>query len=167
MKSGSLNLLEPSGPHRACYGTALPAPFLYTISLFCSDSCNFRPMIQYSLRILRSSCFPFEDMCLRQVSFRSRCIPRYFTSSGWVICLLFSWTGGHLFFFKVKVTWTDFVSFTFKCYFFSHSWILFILFRSLCVIIAGSSCVVRTAVSSAKIAVVLQAVVGRSAVYSR
>jgi len=24
MKSGSLNLLEPSGPHRACYGTALP-----------------------------------------------------------------------------------------------------------------------------------------------
>ena len=24
MKSGSLNLLEPYGPHRACYGTALP-----------------------------------------------------------------------------------------------------------------------------------------------
>jgi len=23
-KSGNLNLLEPSGPHRACYGTALP-----------------------------------------------------------------------------------------------------------------------------------------------
>ena len=23
-KSGSLNLLEPSGPHRACYGPALP-----------------------------------------------------------------------------------------------------------------------------------------------
>jgi hypothetical protein len=23
-KSGSLNLLEPSGPHRACYGTPLP-----------------------------------------------------------------------------------------------------------------------------------------------
>jgi hypothetical protein len=27
-KSGSLNLLEPSGPHRACYGT--PLPFLFT-----------------------------------------------------------------------------------------------------------------------------------------
>jgi len=27
-KSGSLNLLEPSGPHRAYYGTALPLPFL-------------------------------------------------------------------------------------------------------------------------------------------
>jgi hypothetical protein len=28
MKSGSLNLLEPSGPHRACYGTPLPLPFM-------------------------------------------------------------------------------------------------------------------------------------------
>jgi hypothetical protein len=27
MKSGSLNLLEPSGPHRACYGTPLLLPF--------------------------------------------------------------------------------------------------------------------------------------------
>jgi hypothetical protein len=25
-KNGSLNLLEPSGPHRACDGTALPLP---------------------------------------------------------------------------------------------------------------------------------------------
>jgi len=29
-KSGRLNLLEPSGPHRACYGTALPLG--YTVS---------------------------------------------------------------------------------------------------------------------------------------
>jgi hypothetical protein len=27
MKSGSLNLSEPSGPHRACYGNPLPLPF--------------------------------------------------------------------------------------------------------------------------------------------
>ena len=26
MKSGSLNLLEPSGPHQACYGAPLPLP---------------------------------------------------------------------------------------------------------------------------------------------
>jgi len=26
MKSGSLNLLEPSGPHRASYGIPLPLP---------------------------------------------------------------------------------------------------------------------------------------------
>ena len=29
MKSGSLNLLEPSGPHWACYGTPLPLPVKY------------------------------------------------------------------------------------------------------------------------------------------
>jgi len=28
-KSGSLKLLEPSGPHRACYGTALPFTFTF------------------------------------------------------------------------------------------------------------------------------------------
>jgi hypothetical protein len=79
----------------------------YTNSIFSSDICDFRPTMQYSLRSLSYSCFLFVDMCLRQVSFRSRCIPRYFTSSGCVNCLLFSWTGGHVFFFKEKVTWTD------------------------------------------------------------
>jgi hypothetical protein len=117
---------------------------LYTSSLFSSDNCNFRPMIQYSLRSLRSSCFLSVYMCLRQVGFRSRCVPRYFTSSGWVNCL-FSWTGGHVFFFKLKVTWIDFVSFTLIRHFFSHSWILFKLVCSLRVAIAGFSCVVRTA----------------------
>jgi len=29
MKFGSLNLLEPSGPHRACYGTSLPLPLRF------------------------------------------------------------------------------------------------------------------------------------------
>ena len=31
-KSGSLNLLEPSGPHRACYGGPLPLPFITAYS---------------------------------------------------------------------------------------------------------------------------------------
>jgi len=31
-KSGSLNLLEPSGPHMACYGTPLP---YYCVLLCC------------------------------------------------------------------------------------------------------------------------------------
>jgi hypothetical protein len=61
---------------------------LCTSSSFSSDNCDFRAIIQYSLRSLRSSCFLFVDMCLRQVSFRSR----YFTSSGLVSCLSFSWT---------------------------------------------------------------------------
>ena len=42
------------------------------------------------LRILRSNCFLFVVMCLRQDSLRSRCIPKYFTSSGCARCLLFS-----------------------------------------------------------------------------
>jgi len=66
-----------------------------------------------------------------------------------------------VFFFKLKVTWTDFVSFTFICHFFNHSWILFKLFCSLCVAIAVSSCVVRTALSSAKLAAGLSAIVGK------
>ena len=41
---------------------------LYTSSLFSSGNCDFRPVIQYSLRSLRSSCFLFVVMCLRQVS---------------------------------------------------------------------------------------------------
>ena len=60
-----------------------------------------------------------------------------------------------MFFFKVKVTWTDFVSFTFIRHFLNHILVLFKLVCSLCVAIAGSSCVVRTAVSSAKVAAVL------------
>ena len=104
---------------------------LHTSSLFSSDNCDLLPMIQYSLCSLGSSCFLFVYMCLRQVSFRSRCTyTQIFTSSRWVSCLLFSWTGGPVFFFKVKVNWTDFVSFTFIRHLFNHSWILFKL-RSL------------------------------------
>jgi hypothetical protein len=38
MKSGSLNLLEPSGPHRACYGTAFPISFFFS-TLHSSVQC--------------------------------------------------------------------------------------------------------------------------------
>jgi hypothetical protein len=31
LKSGSLNLLEPSGPVKACNGIALPLPFTFLI----------------------------------------------------------------------------------------------------------------------------------------
>jgi len=33
MKSGNLNLLEPSGTHRACYGTALPLLCMFRTGL--------------------------------------------------------------------------------------------------------------------------------------
>jgi hypothetical protein len=69
-----------------------------------------------------------------------------------------------VFLLRVKVTWTDFVSFTFMRHCFNHNWILFKCVWSLCDAMAGSSCVARTAVSSAKVAVELSAVVGKSAV---
>jgi hypothetical protein len=34
MKSGSLNLLEPSGPHRACYGNPLPLPCVIPVHVY-------------------------------------------------------------------------------------------------------------------------------------
>jgi hypothetical protein len=34
MKSGSLNLLETCGPHRACYGTPLPLPLSFFVNSF-------------------------------------------------------------------------------------------------------------------------------------
>ena len=69
-----------------------------------------------------------------------------------------------MFFFRVKVTWTDLISFAFIHHFFNYNWILFKCVCSLCVAIAGSLCVVRMAVSSAKVAVVLSAIVGKSPV---
>ena len=79
-------------------------------------------------------------------------------------CLLVRRMGGYVLFFRVKVIWTDFVSFAFTRHFFSHNWILFKCICSLCSAIAGCSCIVRTAVSSAKVAVMLSAVVCEPAV---
>ena len=42
-KSGSLNLLEPSGPHRACYGTPLHLPYT-VILLYEQDLLSFPVM---------------------------------------------------------------------------------------------------------------------------
>jgi len=37
-KSGKLNFLEPSGPLRACNGTALPLPFILEVAYVLNDS---------------------------------------------------------------------------------------------------------------------------------
>jgi hypothetical protein len=78
-----------------------------------------------SFRRLRSNCFRLVVMFLRQVSLRSRCVPRHFTSSGWSRCLLFNLTGGHVMLLRVKVTCTDFALFAFILHVFNHDWILF------------------------------------------
>jgi hypothetical protein len=46
-KSGILNLLEPSGPHRACYGTPLTF-YLFILKLF-SVSCAFATKFRFQL----------------------------------------------------------------------------------------------------------------------
>ena len=43
MKSGTLNLLEPSGPHQACYGTPLPLLEADTRSAHISQTSAFFP----------------------------------------------------------------------------------------------------------------------------
>jgi len=67
----------------------------------------------------------------------------------------------------VKVTGANLVSFASIRHFFSHNWMSRKCNCNLCEAIAGFSCAVRTRVSSAKVAVVLSSVVGRSAVYRR
>jgi hypothetical protein len=69
-----------------------------------------------------------------------------------------------VFLLRVQVTWADFVSFAFTSHRFNRNWILFRCVWSLCDAMAGSSCVVRTAVSFAKVVVELSAVVAKSAV---
>jgi hypothetical protein len=54
MKSGVLNLLEPSGPHRACYGTALPLPFILGI--------NVEPFILFFFFFLQLKSDPFHPI---------------------------------------------------------------------------------------------------------
>ena len=93
---------------------------LCTSSLFYNDSCDFRPRIQYSFRSWGSSCFLFVVICLRQFSQRTRCLPKYFTSSGWTRYVLFSWADGHGGRLRVKVTWVDFISLAFIRHFLSH-----------------------------------------------
>ena len=74
---------------------------------------DLQQIIQYRFRSLKSSCFRLAVMCLRQVSLRSRLIPRYFTSSAWGRWSLFNLTVGHVILLRVKVTCTDFASFAF------------------------------------------------------
>jgi hypothetical protein len=60
------------------------------------ESFDLRPSNQYILERVIPSCFRFAKKCLWQVSFLSRCSPRYLASSSWESCTLFIWTGGHV-----------------------------------------------------------------------
>ena len=105
--------------------------------------------------------------CARWVFGRGECpdiLLSQFAADG---CYLV-WRGSeHESFFKVMVTWTDLVSFNFISHFLSHDWISRKCNGNLWEVIAGFSGAIRTTVSSAKVAVVLSAVVGRWAGYRR
>ncbi len=81
--------------------------------------------------------------------------------------MLFRVTDGHVVFLRVKVRCVDLVSLAFMRHFLSQFCISYRAVCNLCVAITGSTCVVRIAVSSAKVAISVSAVTGRSAVYMR
>ena len=63
MESGSLNLLEPSGSHRACYGTALPLHYvlMLCVTFVRHANCSY---VTYIIRLLNcppnSVAVPYE-----------------------------------------------------------------------------------------------------------
>jgi hypothetical protein len=64
-KSESLKLLEPSGPHRACYGTALPLKGITcdkAIIIFCNILAVNLPQLQV-LNPEKYSSLPPISMC--------------------------------------------------------------------------------------------------------
>ena len=76
-------------------------------NLFCSDSFDFRPMIQYMRWSCNPSCFLLVKMCFCHVSLRSRWMPKYLAVSLYGICRPFNVTAGQVSRFKEKVIWVD------------------------------------------------------------
>ena len=61
IKSGSLNLLEPSGPHLACYGTALPLPFTYMLECCLASGC----LADWVTEVISGSISQKRDTCIQ------------------------------------------------------------------------------------------------------
>jgi hypothetical protein len=57
MKSGSLNLLEPSGPRRACYGT--PLSFTFSKSSYIDNSAARKSIVGHVKRDIADINFEF------------------------------------------------------------------------------------------------------------
>jgi hypothetical protein len=107
-----------------------------------------------------------EDVML-PVSFLSRCSSRYLTWSSQGSCILFIWTGGHVPLRVVNVTWTDLRELACIRHFWSKIWIARRWVWSFWEATEGSLSVAKTAVSSAKVAIVVVGEVRRSSVYMR
>lgn len=106
-------------------------------------------------------------MCAFQFSRLSRCIPRYFADSACVRGVSLSVTVGQFPFLVVNVTCTDLPSLAFILHSFSHISIFDRFHCSMDAAIFGFVCDASIAVSSAKVAIVVLIVVGRSDVKIR
>ena len=69
------------------YEMSSPLPFPFP-----STTTSYRAGVMFKFELCQSA--PRHPVCLRQGSLRSRCMPKYSTSSGWTRYVLFSWTDG-------------------------------------------------------------------------
>jgi hypothetical protein len=103
-------------------------------------------------------------ICFAHVSLLSRCMPRYFTSFFWGRSTLPICTVRQVWLLRVNVICVNLLWFILVLHFFGQSLIILMVAWSFIKAIAGSSCVAKIAVSSAKLAVVVLSGVGRSLV---
>jgi hypothetical protein len=94
-------------------------------------------------------------MCFANVSLLWRYMLSYFASFFWGISTLLTFTVGLVWLRRVNVICVDLLWFILILHFFAHSSILLIVAWSFIEAIAGSSCVAKSAVSSAKVTVVV------------
>jgi hypothetical protein len=83
---------------------------------------ELRPRSQDIARSLRSRCWRLVWMCFRQVSWRSRCSPRYLTSDFTGMGVVCRNTGGQVTCRVVKVTCADFAVLTRIFHMSNQSW---------------------------------------------
>jgi hypothetical protein len=133
-------------------------------SLISRESLGLRPSSQYMLRSFRFRWWRFVLICVRQVRRWSRCNSRYLTSVCIGIRILFIVTGGQSVRLVVNFTWADFAWLILIFHLSNHAWRMLKWSWSCCEATIGSVWTASSPVSSAKVAMVVWSVVGKSAV---
>ena len=124
-------------------------------SLFSSERGECLPMSQDISRVLCSSCFRFVAMCFFQVRRLSKCSPRYLIVSAWGTTVWLMYTGGHCPRLRVNVMCLDLFSFILSLHFRVQFSILFRWSWRFAEAMVGSGWVVKMAVSSAKVLMIV------------
>jgi len=137
--------------------------YFYKRSLFWTESFDRRTRSQYMPRNFRFKWWRFVLLCVRQVKRWSRCNPRYLRLGCIGIGKLFIVTDGQRVHLVVNVTWTDFAWLILIFYVSPHTWRISWCW-SCCEATIGLAWTASSPVSSAKVAIVVWSVVGKSAV---